>query len=488
MYNPIRSHLCLQLTQEGTIVNCYISNSDDIQPKQFLGGHINDLLPFTVARDFLQAIAQVIQTQNLTTLRYSLARSNQSDRAEQCYEVKLIPYMGDDPVSQENLALQNQVLAFISNITEQEQELTKLRNDNHNLETCLNDRTYALRLANEQLWETMSELQEAQAILEKQTQTKAVTMTAYAGRVGIWDWNLAENKIYIDPILKSLLGYRDEEISNDWNEWQAKIHPADIERIDTALSDYSLGINSQFELEYRMFHKDGSIRWFLSRGTAIKRKPANLNHLIGTNTDITETKIIQEALRDSEEWFRTIFNQAAIGIAQVSLYGNYLQVNQTLCDILGYKNKKLVGESFLNFLYKEDHENGKKYLKALVNEEITSYSLEQRYLRSNRQVVWTNVTASLVRDSASQAKYLIMVVQDISDRRKAEFALEYNESRYRAIVEDQTELVCRFFIDGTLTFVNHAYCHYFGKSYAQLIGNSYLTLLSDEERTLHQKT
>lgn len=487
MYNTIISHLCLELTEKGTIVNCYISNPDEIQPKQLLGENINDLLPFPVGRDFLEAIAQVVKTQNLTTLRYSLSGSNDSDRSEQFYEVKLIPAIRDDRGNQEKLSVKNQVLAFISNITEPEQELTDLRESNQDLETCLNERTYALRLANEQLWETLSELQEVEKNLSK-TEGKFNTIKPWTASIGIWDWNLKTNEMYIDPILKGILGYADEEIKNHWDDWKSKIYLPDIDKIYLALQDYELGLSHKFEVEYRIFHKDGTMRWFLANATGNRQMRIFLNRLIGSITDITDRKAMEEALQESEERFRSIFNQAAIGIAQISLNGKYLQVNQKLCDILGYSQEQLLGESFVNFVYEEDRDSGKNYLKFLINGEIPSYSLEQRYQYKNRGVVWTNVTASVVRKSDGTPQYFIMVVQDISDRHQAEFALEYSERRYRAIVEDQTELVCRFFPDGTLTFVNHAYCEYFGQSYYELIGSNYIRLLSPKERQIHQKT
>lgn len=493
------SHLCFQLNLEGKIIGCYLENEADmpISPRDFLGLSISHLFPKSICQELLKEIFLVSQNQQLRILRYSLTRLHGFDPTAQNYEVRLIPGMGSDlsgwvnlHKTENNLApktgAKDYAIAFISNITEEQQAIEKIQQNNQKLANALSDRTYALRLANEQLWETIFELQKAQIALD--IQAEQFNLSSYKDRVGLWDWDLKENIIYIDPILKSLLGYRDEEIGNNWDDWQAKIHPEDVDRLYRALSDYGLGETEQFELEYRMFHKDGTIRWFLSRGSAIKRDKLLPDRLIGSNTDITDRKAIEEALSESDERFRSIFNQAAIGIAQVSLNGQYLQVNQKLCEILGYSEEKLLGQSFLNFVYNEDVEKGKHQIKAMVTGEISTYSFEQRYLNQNRQVVWANITASVVRDVAGKPKYFIQVVQDISDRRKAEFALEYSESRYRAIVEDQTELVCRFFLDGTLIFVNDAYANYFHQSYNELIGTSYFALLPDAERQLHQQS
>lgn len=493
------SHLCFQLNLEGKIIGCYLGNEADmpISPRDFLGLSISHLFPESIRQELLKEIFQVSQNQQLRMLRYSSTRLHGVDPTSQKYEVRLIPGMdselsewvylnpSENP-SAPNTGDKNYVTAVISNITEQQQAIKTLQQNNQDLEKALSERTYALRLANEQLWETIFELEKSQIALD--IQAEQFNLSSYKDRVGLWDWDLKENKIYLDPILKSLLGYRDEEIGNNWDDWQAKIHPEDVDRLYRALSDYGLGESDQFELEYRMFHKDGTIRWFLSRGSATKRDKLLPDRLIGSNTDITDRKAIEEALSESDQRFRSIFNQAAIGIAQVSLNGQYLQVNQKLCEILGYAEEQLLGQSFLQFVYNEDVKKGKHQIKAMVTGEISTYSFEQRYLNQNRQVVWANITASVVRDVSGKPKYFIQVVQDISDRRKAEFALEYSESRYRAIVEDQTELVCRFFLDGTLIFVNDAYANYFNQSYNELIGTSYFALLPDAERQLHQQS
>ncbi len=493
------AEICFQLNLDGKIIGCYLGNDADIpiSPRDFLGLYLKDLLPESICQELLKEIFQVMQNQQLRKLRYSVNSLHGVDFAAQNYEVRLIPGIGSQlskwvhlnttkNPSAPNSGGKDYVVAFISNITEQQREIQTLQQSNQDLEKALRERTYALSIANEQLWETIFELQKAQIALD--IQAEQFNLISYKDRVGLWDWDLKKNIIYIDSTLKSLLGYRDEEIGNNWDDWQAKIHPEDVDRFYRALSDYGLGESDQFELEYRMFHKDGTIRWFLSRGSATKRDKLLPDRLIGSSTDITDRKAIEAALSESDQRFRSIFNQAAIGIAQVSLNGQYLQVNQKLCEILGYSKGQLLGQSFLKFVYNEDVEKGKNQIKAMVTGEISTYSFEQRYLNQNRQVVWANITASVVRDLAGKPKYFIQVVQDISDRRKAEFALEYSESRYRAIVEHQTELVCRFFLDGTLIFVNDAYANYFNQSYNELIGTSYFALLPDAERQLHQQS
>src|SRR5262249_3331174 len=93
------------------------------------------------------------------------------------------------------------------------------------------------------------------------------TLASAAGRVGVWDWNLETNDIYVDPELKALLGYSDDEIRNHMDDWGSHVHPEDGEAIIAAAQERLEGRAPSFEVERRMIRKDGAVCWFLSRGS-----------------------------------------------------------------------------------------------------------------------------------------------------------------------------------------------------------------------------
>jgi len=134
------------------------------------------------------------------------------------------------------------------------------------------------------------------------------TMAKAAGRVGLWDWNMETNDVYVDPEIKAVLGFRDDEIRNNVDDWGSRIHPEDQEVVRGSVRDYVEGVNSSYEVEYRMVHKDGAARWFLSRGTMAEDENGD-RHMIGTTTDITERMHAEEALRHSEEALRNSYSR-----------------------------------------------------------------------------------------------------------------------------------------------------------------------------------
>ena len=111
-----------------------------------------------------------------------------------------------------------------------------------------------------------------------------------AGRVGVWDWTFATGEIYIDLVLKWLLGYEDHEIRNHIDDWGRLVHPDDAQRVSEQVQAHIRGELASYEIEHRMLHRDGSVRWFLGRGQVSRDDTGAAVSMTGTGTDITERK------------------------------------------------------------------------------------------------------------------------------------------------------------------------------------------------------
>ena len=137
----------------------------------------------------------------------------------------------------------------------------------------------------------------------RENQKRYVLATA-AGAVGVWDWNLDTNDIYVDPQLKRLLGYEDDEIENHLDAWGQRIHPDDRPRLMAIPQRCIASGTDTCEIEHRLLHKDGRLRWFLARATVMKRADGSAFRVIGTETDITERKRVEDALLENEAVLR----------------------------------------------------------------------------------------------------------------------------------------------------------------------------------------
>ena len=158
--------------------------------------------------------------------------------------------------------------------------------------------------------------------------------------------------------------------------------------------------------------------------TALHDHTGNLTGFLGIGKDITEQQQIEQSLHESEARFLGAFQYAAIGIALVSLEGYWLQVNTSLCDIVGYSESELLTLTSQETTHPDDLALDLNSVEQLLAGEIDNFHLEKRYIHKKGHEVWILQSVSLVRGKDGQPLYLISQIQDISQRKQAETALQ----------------------------------------------------------------
>jgi PAS domain S-box-containing protein len=123
-------------------------------------------------------------------------------------------------------------------------------------------------------------------------------MATAAARAGVWDWDLRTDAFHYDPSLKAILGYEEHEIGNHFDDWLKLVHPDDAPAVMPRVQEHLEGRSPSYELEHRLVHRDGSTRWFLTRGSAVPLDGRPVR-LIGIDIDITERKTSEQALASS---------------------------------------------------------------------------------------------------------------------------------------------------------------------------------------------
>ncbi|MFV2054197.1 sensor histidine kinase [Aliiroseovarius sp. YM-037] len=135
--------------------------------------------------------------------------------------------------------------------------------------------------------------------------------------------------------------------------------------------------------------------------------------------DLSERERYQSELRKSEARFRAAFENAAVGIAHVGTEGSWLQVNQRLCDILGYSEEELNKLTFQDLTHPDDLDKDLHLLNDVLRGKIEEYDMEKRYFRKDGAVVWGNLTVSCIRLDSGKVDYFISVVEDITMQKAA---------------------------------------------------------------------
>ncbi|NDJ75401.1 MAG: PAS domain S-box protein, partial [Chloroflexi bacterium] len=173
-------------------------------------------------------------------------------------------------------------------------------------------------------------------------------------------------------------------------------------------------------------------------------------------------------LRNSEEQFRLMFEQSAVGMAYVDLGGQFRYVNKTLCEFLGYDRPDLLQKTFADVTYADDLAEDWANVHRLLAGDKRDYTMEKRYVHQNGSVIWADLTVTLVRTERGNPKYLLAVVQDITDRKEAEAV----KSHLAAIVESSQDGIIGKDLDGTILSWNAAAERIYGWSADEAIGQS----------------
>ena len=210
-----------------------------------------------------------------------------------------------------------------------------------------------------------------------------------------------------------------------------------------AVNDLKVIENKQLLItEEQVDHADGKLQTYLSIKIPLLNDRGEVDSIVGIAINITQEKQIEARLARLETRFGSTFEQAAVGIAHVGLNGEWLMVNQKLCEIVGYTKAELLQTTFQDITHPEDLAADLAYVRQLLAGEIATYSMEKRYLRQDGSMVWINLTVSLVKSKAGKPEYFISVIEDISDRKTLEISQQETLQRLsnlyqidRAIIE-----------------------------------------------------
>ena len=202
----------------------------------------------------------------------------------------------------------------------------------------------------------------------------------------------------------------------------------------------------------------------------IPREDKNL--LAGYTIDITDQKLAEKSLRESDARLRSTFDQSPVGSVISSLDSRFIRCNAAFCNFLGYSESELIGKAISDITYPEDQELGKKAMKELLEEKLDTVKFQKRYVRKDGLVVWGEISISMIRDAENRPMYFLPIIQDITESRQAEDLLRLKEEKYRTLFENMTQGVFYQMADGALADINQAGLEIFGISREQFLGRS----------------
>jgi len=279
-----------------------------------------------------------------------------------------------------------------------------------------------------------------EALNELNTHLELVVESSH---VGLYLSDLITGKSYVSPAYKAQLGYPPNSPHGVPGEWRDRLHPEDKERAIQAFNAFLKQKTPTYNIDFRLRHRDGSYRWIFSSAKLITDESGKPIKVVGSHVDITQRKRMEEQLRQSEMRFSQVFAHSTLGMIIVSRDNRIEAVNNALCGMLGYEPYELQGREIWQIIYPDDLPSALLRYYAVQStsshEDQPGYSVIKRLICKGGDIVWTNYSVVLVRDSAQEIESYIVVVEDITAYREAQSLIETANTQLEALVRERTD-------------------------------------------------
>ncbi len=275
--------------------------------------------------------------------------------------------------------------------------------------------------------------------------------------------------IYVSPAYERIWKRSSQELLSDPMQWINAVYPEDRELMhETAFLHQP---SDGYDMEYRIVQPDGVVRWVLDRAYSIRNDDGSVYRVVGVAADITERKEAQAALFDSENLLASIYNTVDVGICITDEEGRFVRVNPAYCQIYDYPSNELLGQSFAMVVLPEQRDFAIQKHDSFIagNPELPN---EWEVQRRDGTRITIQASAALMTGKDGH-RFKITVVSDITERKKAEYALRQSETRYRSIIENNADSVIIVGQDGIIRFINPAAEQLLGRSAADLTGEPF---------------
>ena len=241
---------------------------------------------------------------------------------------------------------------------------------------------------------------------------------------GLWDWNIEKNELFYSPRWKTMLGYEPSEFGSDYDTWAMLLHPDDCEVAQKQLNEFLKSDSKNYEIEFRMRHKDGSYRIIQSKGTLTRDATGTPIRMVGTHRDLTERAEAERALRRSEEFLRRAQMMAHIGNWTLNMETQVFECSEEAARIFELDGLTCTLGDWLAMVHHDDLPRIRSaYAEMLAG---NPFELEYRIVIRNR-MKWVSSKASLEVNGAFPTPHLVGVTQDISSRTKLEEQLRQSQ-------------------------------------------------------------
>jgi PAS domain S-box-containing protein len=300
--------------------------------------------------------------------------------------------------------------------------------------SLLNDRASPMVVA---MVEDITERKRAEQGLSQSNERLYLTMEA--GGVGGWEWEIKTGKnLWFGQKHAQLGGKSEISAEGFWD----RVHAEDRSRLHDAV-EKAMRNREELKVEFRVTWPDGTVRWLQSQSRFFYAADGTPERMLGASVDITARKQAEETLRESEEKFRSVFQDAGVGMIIVSPEGRFLSANATFLSYLGYTEEELRAKTVQSVTAAEDWPAFSKRLSETLTEGRGFQRFEKRCLHKSGRIVYTESSASLIRNREGVPQYFVGEVLDVTKRKEAEQLLSGVSRKLIEAQEQERQRIAR---------------------------------------------
>lgn len=348
-------------------------------------------------------------------------------------------------------------------------DLTAYRQAETELEARVHARTAELEAANARLHEEIEERRRIEDELRESEER--LRLAQEGGGVGIYDADFRTQRVVWTPQLEKIYGMKaPSDFGAARAAWQEHVHPDDRAPLDAEAADWLASGVAQRDWEYRFIRPDGEERWISGRSLAVRDSDGRVTRIIGTNIDITERKRAEDALRESEERYRSLFNSIDEGFCVFELVFDaagravdwvYLEANPAFMRQTGWQDVK-----------------GKRVSDLEPNLERCWFDTFARVLASGEACRFTQESPAMgrwydvyaFRVGTPEQKRVSLLFSDITERKQSEDALRESEERFRLLADNIAQFAWMADATGSLFWYNRRWYEYTGTTPEEMRG------------------
>ncbi|MEW6990240.1 EAL domain-containing protein [Colwelliaceae bacterium 6441] len=252
-----------------------------------------------------------------------------------------------------------------------------------------------------------------------QSSEERYTLAMKGTQEGLWDWNTVTGEVLYSPRWKSMLGYEEHEIKNEFSEWERLMHPDDLEITLQKVDELLTHKIEEYKTEFRMQHKDGQYINILARAFVSKDKTGKVIRLVGTHLDITERKLSEEKLKLAA----SVFSHAGESIIITDATGMIIDVNKTFTHFTGYSREEVIGKN--SDILQSGRQPTEFYTDLWQTLQTEGYWSGELWSRRKDGEEYAEIkTISAVRDEHDNTTHYVVLGNDITPIKEHQDQLE----------------------------------------------------------------